>query len=302
MWPPPQKQVRRQGPACLLEMCRQGWSALVRQDCHAPFSLYHDSHIGGMRCMQLTCHLTCHKVWRLCVVQCAGTTTGQAAGRDASRAAEGGGPPCSCAAEGQHHSRRPDRFSGRAHLTCTCAGRLAHHQHCADIAHAALHAGWHVLQACRSDCRHHGHGCGIPKRCVQLDAHQVWAGQQRWVLQRVGRLPGAAQPADVRDKRDFRSASTPPRNGCHRSSPYYHHSWSSIASLVGFKTCSHMVCCAGLTAVGGMVLVGGGVLPSTTAQTLAATAVAAVRLQPCFQLLLSCRLCTRRAMHDTGHG
>ena len=35
---------------------------------------------------------------------------------------------------------------------------------------------------------------------------------------------------------------------------------------------------AGLTAVGGMVLVGGGVLPSTTAQTLAATAVAAVRL------------------------
>ena len=40
--------------------------------------------------------------------------------------------------------------------------------------------------------------------------------------------------------------------------------------------------CAGLTAVGGMVLVGGGALPSTTAQMLAATAVAAVRLQPAF--------------------
>lgn len=32
--------------------------------------------------------------------------------------------------------------------------------------------------------------------------------------------------------------------------------------------------------MGGMVLVGGGLLPSTTAQTLAATAVAAVRTTP----------------------
>ena len=37
---------------------------------------------------------------------------------------------------------------------------------------------------------------------------------------------------------------------------------------------------SGLTAVGGMVLVGGGLLPTTTAQALASTAVVAVRSLP----------------------
>jgi hypothetical protein len=45
--------------------------------------------------------------------------------------------------------------------------------------------------------------------------------------------------------------------------------------------------------VGGMVLVGGGVLPSTTAQTLAATAVAAVRLHLLHLLLIA------GGLHDT---
>jgi 4TM region of pyridine nucleotide transhydrogenase, mitoch len=54
----------------------------------------------------------------------------------------------------------------------------------------------------------------------------------------------------------------------------------------------HVTIHAGLTAVGGMVLVGGGVLPSTTAQTLAATAVAAVRLQPALQhTLVAASMC-----------
>jgi H+-translocating NAD(P) transhydrogenase len=91
--------------------------------------------------------------------------------------------------------------------------------------------------------------------------------------------------------------SGPPANRpamCHRSFLHIHCCASSNTSPVGHDACGQRgIACAGLTAVGGMVLAGGGVLPSTTAQTLAATAVAAVRLH------LSPLLLTAGSLHVT---
>ena len=83
----------------------------------------------------------------------------------------------------------------------------------------------------------------------------------------LGRAAGAAQSADVRHECHLRCVLLP-EHAPHTGAP----------QCLTASRAPRQHCAAGLTAVGGMVLLGGGLLPSTTAQGLAATAVLAVRL------------------------